>query len=271
MTDTESSDDYHVQAEELVKFHSGLKIFVSFDLVGSTEYKQRYRKAHPSEDNKNTAHESLNKSCVAWAEPFVSLPKEVKKYSAIIWQSIIKEFKNSHEEELKFPQAEPQLWRFMGDEVILTLAMDDSDLPHTCLAILLYTKRMLADLRQDVYREKFGLEIKACIWMAGFPVTNLQLIAESTLNENLDNDIAGKNGIAEHLPLSVLQAMISVYENKKTYQDMTRLDFIGPSIDLGFRLSKYSSPRKIIMSADFVYLLLKAGLTHIKFESFFHD
>ncbi len=36
------------------------------------------------------------------------------------------------------------------------------------------------------------------------------------------------------------------------------MDFIGPSIDLGFRIAKFSEPRKLILSADLALLMLDA-------------
>lgn len=62
------------------------------------------------------------------------------------------------------------------------------------------------------------LSLKATAWLAGFPVTNREI------------SIDAEAGI----------------------------DFIGPSIDLGFRLSKFSTPRKFVISADLALMLLDA-------------
>lgn len=63
-----------------------------------------------------------------------------------------------------------------------------------------------------------GLSLKATAWLAGFPVTNREV---NTLGDN-------------------------------------SLDFIGPSIDLGFRLSKFATARKFVLSADLALMLLDA-------------
>lgn len=64
------------------------------------------------------------------------------------------------------------------------------------------------------------LKLKATAWIAGFPVTNSEVSIRT--------------------------------------DSSTTLDFIGPSIDAGFRLTKFSQPRKFILSADLALMLLDA-------------
>ncbi|NQV29121.1 MAG: hypothetical protein HQ518_32615 [Rhodopirellula sp.] len=60
------------------------------------------------------------------------------------------------------------------------------------------------------------LDLKATGWIAGFPVSNRKV------------EIPGSDGV----------------------------DYIGPSVDLGFRLAKFSTPRKFVVSGSLALLVL---------------
>jgi len=65
-------------------------------------------------------------------------------------------------------------------------------------------------------KDRRNLKLKASAWLAGFPVNN---------------------------------AEISIKHK------MGHIDYIGPSIDIGFRLANYSSPRKFVVSVDLALML----------------
>lgn len=68
--------------------------------------------------------------------------------------------------------------------------------------------------------KQIPLQLKATAWLAGFPVNNTELeIPSSTGNT---------------------------------------LDFIGPAIDLGFRITKFANPRRFVLSADLALVVLDA-------------
>lgn len=73
-----------------------------------------------------------------------------------------------------------------------------------------------------------ALGLKATAWLAGFPVCNTELTFES---------------------------------DKKTK------DYIGPSMDIGFRLGKFSSKRRFVISLDLAYMLSRyIGHPKIRYE-----
>lgn len=71
------------------------------------------------------------------------------------------------------------------------------------------------------WSRKFPLKMKATGWLAGFPITNTDI----TLT--LDNGISVQ-------------------------------DYIGPSIDLGFRITKFATDHRFVVSADLAYFALES-------------
>jgi len=79
-------------------------------------------------------------------------------------------------------------------------------------------KQAVADFPATQWKAKeIALDLKATGWIAGFPVTNRKV------------RIQGSSGA---------------------------VDYIGPSIDSGFRLARFSTPRKFILSAALALLIL---------------
>jgi hypothetical protein len=69
--------------------------------------------------------------------------------------------------------------------------------------------------------KKYGVQCKGTAWLAGFPINNrIVLIRDKSV-----------------LPI---------------------IDFVGMSIDTGFRLTKFASPRKLIVSLDLLWLLAES-------------
>lgn len=76
----------------------------------------------------------------------------------------------------------------------------------------------LVEYEKKMQDQKWPLGLKGTAWIAGFPVRNVKIPAEAN------------GGLIE--------------------------DYIGPCIDLGFRLSKYSTERKFVLSVELVWLIL---------------
>ncbi len=126
------------------------------------------------------------------------------------------------------------LWKALGDELIFKVEISHEREPAWYVAAFsktimkysceIYEKHSYLENGNQGLRRKLG--VKGTAWVAGFPVTN---------------------------------AVISV-----TYGDYERDDYIGPQMDVGFRLSKFSDRRKLIISVDLAYLLTEF-VTELKF------
>jgi len=87
-------------------------------------------------------------------------------------------------------------------------------------------RKAVLNYRNEIKENKeLPLSLKATAWTAGFPVINSEI-----KSENLKN----------------------------------KTDYLGPHIDIGFRLSKYSDNRKFVISAELA-LLISAYTSELKF------
>ncbi|MDR2440870.1 MAG: hypothetical protein LBE12_16030 [Planctomycetaceae bacterium] len=115
----------------------------------------------------------------------------------------------------------PVLWKFNGDEILFYVPVTNSI--HTLEHIRAFYNTII---KYNEKLQKYNVQCKGTAWVAGFPVNN--------------------------------RGTVIVRDKKeKTYS----IDFVGSSIDTGFRLTKFSSPRKLVVSLDLLWLLAESRLT----------
>jgi len=113
------------------------------------------------------------------------------------------------------------IWKAMGDEVIFAAEPQSADEAASILRALLRAMSMY----ERKYFERVPLRLKGTAWLVEFGEQNIELdIAE----------LAAGDG-ARHI------------------------DYIGPDVDLGFRLSKFARPSSLVVSLDLLEQLLEAG------------
>lgn len=109
----------------------------------------------------------------------------------------------------------PTFWKSAGDELLFYVQLQHYTDPLWYVTAFKETVNHYV----DSIRAKYDiLSLKASAWLAGFPVMNA--------------------------PLKLVDA-----------QGKTFLDYIGPNIDLGFRLRPLASRRKFVLSADLALML----------------
>lgn len=113
------------------------------------------------------------------------------------------------------------VWKVLGDEVIFTAQPASAEELAGILRVLLQTMRLYEANNFD----KLPLRLKGTGWLADFTEHNIVL----EIPELSSGDAT------------------------------PHLDFIGPDLDLGFRLSKFARPASLVLSLDLVELLLGAG------------
>jgi hypothetical protein len=111
---------------------------------------------------------------------------------------------------------QPKLVKTIGDEVLLQTPIDSS---ADAKDVVRFLARALVSYKKTNLPDA-PLLLKATAWIAGFPINNHHVRFE---------DEGGARGGE---------------------------DFIGPSIDTGFRISKLASPSKLMVSVDLALLLL---------------
>jgi len=90
---------------------------------------------------------------------------------------------------------------------------------------LLALKHAIAEFPKQWHEKNLPLGLKGAAWLAGFPVTNREI------------EIHSEKG--------------------------TTVDYIGPAVDLGFRIARFADERRLILSADLAMMTLDA-LHHLE-------
>ncbi|MDZ3832701.1 MAG: hypothetical protein U0S50_12940 [Sphingopyxis sp.] len=173
-----------------------IRLFLSVDMVGSTEFKARFA----AQGNQG------------WLEIFRAF---FSNFPLMLAGQVGFEFIDD--------ECTPSIdvWKAMGDEIIFAA---EPQSPDEAVSILRALLRAMA-LYEAKYFDRLPLRLKGTAWIAAFGEQNIELdIAE----------LAAGDG-ASHI------------------------DFIGPDVDLGFRLSKFSRPSSLVVSLDLLEQLLDAG------------
>lgn len=181
---------------------------MSIDAIGSAKLKSNL----PSETWLELLLDFLPEFQVTYRTEFLNAKKECEKV---------------HHCTSVVPCLPPHPWKYLGDEVVLVTDLICQYQPHFYVAAFI---KALNTYNRDFEARAAELNItplqfKATAWVAGFPVTNVEVLLprEGTESANLD-----ASSVA---------------------------DYIGPSIDIGFRLSKYSTSKRLVISPSLAFLL----------------
>ena len=136
--------------EELVR--PKLKMFLSVDVVGSTEYKQQARSGTTQD----------------WLNFFLSFFAE---FPTLVLAAL-----SDHEPEGS--SLEVRLWKSLGDELIFTAEIKRREQVSHLLAAFRDALQNAMELWKK-RSEQHGLLLKGAAWLAGFPVGNAEIPLES--------------------------------------------------------------------------------------------
>lgn len=157
------------------------------------------------------------------------------------WPSIVTYFYETIAKEIKDIIIDSEIWKYLGDEIIFYYIIKNVD--------------RLYDIPEYVYKiqekvvlkiaEIFGVgkivDIKCTMWLAGVRYLNPGSISD------IEKMLEGCNDIYRNIN-------VSINSGEKTIED-----FLGPDIDIGFRIAKYATKSKVTLSAEYAYLLYCLG------------
>lgn len=125
---------------------------------------------------------------------------------------------------------ELSIWKVLGDEIVFSAnTSDDKD-----TAILVHAFRQALRIGDKRFWKKCGYHIKGCAWTVDFTDQNLQI------------EIPEVGGASE--------------EHGGGYSD-----FIGPDVDVGFRLAKCAESRELILDLSLVEIVLNETVEEARF------
>lgn len=208
-----------------------LRLFLGADIVGSTALKQsRFGANKPPVDQATKGP--------AWFSAIQGFYFEAQQAFIGDWREAQAQ---SEEAELLYGD-EPILWKTVGDEVLFTKIITDHRQIVTTLHCWMSALRRMRKFLRD---ENQSLDVKSTCWTAGFPFRNREVV--------LDRDKRKTPDKIENYYTESGKILNSYYKNPKSSNIV--IDYIGPSIDTGFRLSGFATGRKFVLSVDVAYLI----------------
>lgn len=171
------------------------RLFLSVDMVGSTEFKARF----------------TGQGSEAWLGIF-------RTFFTSFPLMMAGQIGHAFIEDAATPAI--SVWKVMGDEVVFVC---EPGSPEELTTILLTLMKTMA-LYEERHFQELPLRLKATAWLADFDGQNIEIeIPELS------------SGDGEHV------------------------DFIGPDIDLGFRIGKFARPGVMVVSLDVLEAVLGAA------------
>ena len=171
-----------------------LRLFLSVDIVGSTEFKARF----------------TGQGSDGWLDIFQTF---FTSFPLMVAGQVGLEFLDDEQT----PAID--VWKVMGDEVVFVATPSSPEELTSILTALLRTMQ----LYEDRHFQQLPLRLKGTAWLADFTGQNIEIEIP---------ELSSSGG--------------------------AHLDFIGPDIDLGFRISKFARPGSMVISLDVLEVILGA-------------
>lgn len=162
----------------------------------------------------------------------------------------------------------PQIkgWKYLGDEILLYVSIRDLglDLNSRSLSLIKIPQmvyniqlKVVKKIQKDPLPPELNvsslseLNVKSTVWIAGIQTIELRQknwLEDCKLDKNYKNIIAT-------IDMEAKGGRENKRENKTGNGTKDRYDFLGPDMDIGFRVAKFAFHHKVVLSADFAYLL----------------
>lgn len=203
-----------------------LRLFLSADIVGSTAFKQR-----------------TDGAASIWFGLVRAFYPLAEQAFAREWGLAKQRYPTSSEQTALFGSDAPELWKTVGDEVLFTKCISHPAQALMCMNVWL---RVLAELRTYLQKptHKGGLDVKSSAWIADFPVRNREFFLPRHGTDPVTSDFDELDYLND--------TWAQEHEAGKNHRAR---DFIGQSIDTGFRLAGSATPRQMILSVELAHML----------------
>lgn len=144
-----------------------------------------------------------------------------------------------------------RLWKLVGDEVLLYKRIRASgELPHCVRAAYVILNDTVQRLHREFEETNPLLSVKGTVWCA-----RVHYVAPQDLVE------ARREFTTQEYRNIVVPQL-----GDPTDGELEQLDFLGPDIDTGFRISKHVTRKRLVVSADMAYLLYRERSLHEPIE-----
>ncbi|MCI8294487.1 MAG: hypothetical protein HFG22_01090 [Lachnospiraceae bacterium] len=200
---------------------SGVFLFFSFDLAGSTSFKAE----HPS----------------LWANVFTCF------YSQVLGELGVEDYKTPNNDD-DDPVCVRRLWKLIGDEVLIYVQVTDREQLYTQIVNV---NRTLDGLMEKIAQKADNVSShdlcsqRHCQAVQDVILSTLGIKATAWLAECYDQADPAASNI--------------IYHPTTTPFNERRIDFLGREIDEGFRIAKYAIKDKLILSPLLAWMIWKTA------------
>ncbi len=214
------------------------RLFLSVDITGSTAYKQ---------DLTRGTHEyEGDQSFVLWPDLFVSFFHD---FPDVVYTELDTAHQKYSTKSIPDYPEDPVLWKAIGDELIFYVSVTCE--LHIAAAVVAWIEAV-ERFRKETLKD-FPVNLKAAAWVATFPYPNREIAIplrrgplDATTSVETSPSVRAARAYSQGEATGRNEAIVRTYEpGDLNYV----LDFVGPSVDLGFRLSSLATPRKMVISA----------------------
>lgn len=215
-----------------------LRLFFGVDLVGSTSFKQSGEYPLEPPDEKD----SLAAIGVQWFSKIANFYRHIEEEFGTSWSRCCEAYSDCTSQQTF--NVKPRTWKAIGDELIFEVELSK---PTDVSYVLCAWIKALRSYRIELKTTTPNLDIKGSAWIAGFPICNAEVVFKT--------DFSTESSSSPEDP-RLLHFMLL----KKWYEGGSERigyvkDYVGPSIDTGFRISAHASPRKFPVSIEVAYFL----------------
>lgn len=139
---------------------------------------------------------------------------------------------------------EPELWKAVGDELIYTAEVTNEH--QVCLLVDAWIAAMRSTERAVLDKAGTGpkgMDLKGAAWIATFPVPD-RVVAVPLDPDAYDSDLE---------PEVVNRELLGLYDDGD--RSTVRVDYLGPSVDIGFRVASRSVARKFMLAFEVAWAI----------------
>lgn len=164
------------------------------------------------------------------------------------WPIVFKRFYDYIVKEVQTNHKKTRVWKYIGDEILLYKRINDiSELINSPSKTSKVMQTVTHNLHKMHPETKGLLFVKSTLWIA---------------NVEWKDDLQKSEGDQESGSENIVFSVNPEYPVSKGAET---IDFLGPDIDLGFRITKHTEKSKLLISAELTYLLyLLRGEVEIK-------
>jgi hypothetical protein len=158
------------------------------------------------------------------------------------WPSVVTYFYETIAKEMKDNIDSSRIWKYLGDEIVFYYIISNAsylyDIPECVYKI---QEKVVLKIREDFKIDKI-IDIKCTMWLAG-----VRYLKPGPIDNQEKTRVGINNDIYRNINISI------------DSQGRDIEDFLGPDIDIGFRIAKYATKSKVALSAEYAYLLYCLG------------